>query len=268
MQKINYREKILIDDKINELLLINIDDKLEQTRESDCIKISGEIKVSGEVNTDNGKKLFNHPIEVDILLSSDQIVDEKITVSIEDFNYSIEDNAILIDLIMKIDGLKEIEPYFPAQEDQTIMEIENHEEVERIYEVEDNQSPCQENINDTIINEEQPEIEEETEQCLDNRNDEKIEQTLDTLEEVQIIDKDDEDIKENLETNKEKFSLLNQVFKNRQIKKETCYLFHVVKEEKTYQDIANLYNINIDEIKKINNDEEIYKGKLVLIPKM
>ena len=126
-----------MDDKINELLLINIDDKLDQTKESDCVKISGEIKVSGEVNTDNGKKLFNHPIEVDILLSNDQIVDERITVSIEDFNYSIEDNSILIDLIMKIDGLKEMEPYFPTQENQTIVEVENHQEVERIYEIEE-----------------------------------------------------------------------------------------------------------------------------------
>jgi LysM repeat protein len=219
MQKINYKEKISLEENINELLLINIDDKLNQTSDGDCLKISGEIKISGEVNTNSGKKDFNHPVSVDILLSKEQIVDTNINVIIDDFNYEIFENHIVIDLVMKIEGLKEIEAYFPPQEAQEDFQIEESIEQEEAL------------FNEPII---------------------------DIQEEILIND---------LPTIKNKNSLLHQIFRNKSFKREVSHLFHVVKKDSTYQDIANEYNVDLDLLRKVNKDEEIYIGKLIFIPK-
>ena len=231
MQKINYKEKILLEDEINELIMINIDDKLSQTKESDCIKIAGEIKVSGEVKTNSGNKNFIHPIGVDIMLSKEQLANDEVNVHIDDFNYQIDNKAINIDLIMKIDGLKEIEAYFPAQENQENIEVNSEENREEII---------QENQNEIV-------------------------EANDPIESIEVEEITQEISKE--EVRNEKYSLLSQIFKNRSLKKESAYLLHVVKEESTYEQIASLYNIEVNKIKSANNDEEIYKGKLIFIPK-
>lgn len=226
MQKINYTEKITIESPIKELLLINIDDKLTQSIESDCIKISGTINISGEVSTQTTNVAFNHPIEVDILLSKEQLIDEQVTITVDDFNYQIKENLLTIDLIIKIDGLKEIEPYFLAEDNQEIIEVDDNElNEERISE---------NTTSETIINNSEDEY---------NLND---------------IENDNGPIHH---------SLLNQIFRNKKKKTESTYLFHVVKEETSYQEIASLYDVNEDTLKSINNNCQIYIGKLILIPR-
>ena len=129
---------------------------------------------------------------------------------------------------MKLEGLKEIEAYFPAQENQEDIQIENIEE----------------NI---FINEED-----------DN---------LDRIEEETIIENEDNETileKTNKETNTT--SLLNSIFKNHSLKKETCFLIHVIKDETSYKQIADLYKIDENKIKSINKNEQLYKGKLIFIP--
>lgn len=229
MQKINYKENILLDSQIEELLMINIDERLNQGTDNDCIKINGEIKISGEVKTKDGNKSFNHPISVDILLSKDQLDNDKISINIDDFNYKINNQTIEIDLFMKIYGLKEIQAYFPAQEDKENIEIEENTTIDII----------EEETRESII-EESP-TNEESEKITYEENNEKM--------------------------NKQNYSLLSQVFKNKNIKKESTYLLHVVKNETSYQEIASLYNIEINKLRSANNDEEIYKDKLIFIPK-
>ena len=60
-------------------------------------------------------------------------------------------------------------------------------------------------------------------------------------------------------------SLLTKIFK-RGIKTEKAYLLHVVKEETTYEEIASLYNIETDTLKKSNVGKEIKQGNLIFIP--
>ena len=230
MQKINYKEKILLEHSINELLLINIDDKLHQTKECDYLKVNGEIKISGEVNTNEGRKNFNHPIIVDILLSNEQLTDEQVKVSIDDFNYSIEDKTININLIMKIDGLKEMDAYFPAQEDQIDFQVEDNENI------------------------------------IDIENEERIDVIESTIDETDSIINEEVIYEDNI-IKEEHYSLLNQVFRNKSVKKEMSYFFHVVKNESTYEDIANQYNLDLELLKSSNNNDDIYIGKLIYIPK-
>ena len=77
-----------------------------------------------------------------------------------------------------------------------------------------------------------------------------------------------ENIKKGAKESKEKtkYSLISQIFKNRTIKKETSYKLHVVKTQSNYEEIASLYNIDVECLKNANNDEEIYIGKLIFIP--
>lgn len=259
MQKINYKEKILLEQKINELLIINIDDKLTQAKERDCIKVTGEIKVSGEVATENGNQNFYHPIEVDIMLSEDQLISKEVIISIDDFNYKIDDNLIEIELMMKVEGLKEIEPYFPAQEDKEIIQIEREEDniESTIFE-----NPIEE-VNEQTIQEENTYIEDSIETELVT-NDIEIQKEINQRN----FNKPDNEKKQNSNNKKKKHSLLDQVFKNRNIEKETCYIYHVVKKETSYNEVAQFYNIDEEQLKKANNNEEIFEGKLLLIPKI
>ena len=219
MQKINYKESIFLEDDILELLMINIDERLEQSNESDCIKMCGEIRVSGEVKTSNGNQSFAHPINVDILLSKEQLELDEVSLNVDDFNYQINKQTINIDLFMKINGLKEIEAYFPSQEDKEDVQIEE-------LPIERDEYPIQEEI-----------IE--------------VHQEDDTIE----------------LTETKHYSLLSQIFKRKTLKTEPTYLLHVVKNETSYEEIASIYGIDINKIKSANKDEQIYKDKLVFIPK-
>ena len=236
MQKINYNEKIVLKENIKELRLINIDEKLSKTDDKDSIKFIGEIAISGQANCENGLLDFNHPVGVDISLDKSQIETTDINVSLDDFNYAIIDNYIDIQLIMKIDGLKEIEAYFPSQENKEDIEIDK----------------------ERLITEETPTINIENENIeTDIPNIENDPQIEELIIETNEISNEDNSSK----------SLLKQIFRNKDIKKEPSYLFHSIKKETTYQEIASIYGVDIAKLKKINNDEEIYIGKLILIPK-
>ena len=240
MQKISYKETITLPEKIEELLLINIDEKLSQIKKSDDIHVSGHINISGEVSCNNNKQTFLHPLEVDILLSKEQLINDVATIMVDDFNYNLVDNKIEIDLIIRIDGLKEIEAYFPAQENKEDIQIEEYIE-------------SQDNAFDKEMEIFYEEPKEERTDIKDDYKDINIANTQQ--------DSDPEEVSNN------KPSLLNQIFKHKSFKKDSSFLFHVVKQETNYKEIASLYSCNEDLLKSINNNEEIYIGKLILIPK-
>ena len=177
---------------------------------------------------------------------------------------------------MKIDGLKEIEAYFPPQEDKTpfkeeleILEENNDREIEEeISKQEINELQDKSIENPTLVYDEITEIETPQDEFIINA-------ITNNETDSYIIEEDFLSKTSNKQRNKNtnekennsKFSLLGQIFKNKAIKKETSYLLHVVKDETSYDEIAKLYNIDENSIKKVNNDEGIYKGKLLFIPK-
>jgi hypothetical protein len=140
---------------------------------------------------------------------------------VEDFNYEILNKELFINIILKIDGLKEIEPYFLTQNSQEIIEINQDE----IYDE---------------LSEEEPLL-------------------LNQQEDTNIIN--------NQPSYSFNHSLLTQIFKRKKSIKESTYLFHVIKDEISYEDIAKLYNVDVNILKSINNDAKLYPGKLILIPR-
>jgi len=231
MNKINYKESIDLNKKIDELLLINIDDNLTTNSDDDFVNIMGEIKISGEVKIEDKQEAFTHSINVNISLSKEQLSREDINITIDDFTYTINDNLIDIDLYLKINGLKEMDACFPPQEDREVMEVE---ELDQLLDT-----------TDTIDEESVDSTEIETQE---------IEETQEEIEDIP------QEIRE------ENFSLLKQVFKTRSLKKERIYLIHVVKNETSYKQISELYGIDENLIKLINNNKEVESGKLIFIP--
>ena len=64
----------------------------------------------------------------------------------------------------------------------------------------------------------------------------------------------------------EKKSLLKTVFSSKRINEEVSWKLHCVKTEKSYEEIASKYKVNVAKLKKINNNEAIEIGKLIFIP--
>ena len=95
-------------------------------------------------------------------------------------------------------------------------------------------------------------------------NNEIISQEIESHEEI-IENKEPDSYKKEPEILNEKQSLLSSIFK-RNIKKDSIYLIHVVKEETCYEDIANLYNVDLDLLKRSNPNKKIEKGTLIFIP--
>ena len=210
MNKITYKESIKLLSKIKEIEMINIDDNINMVDEDSFINFKGDIIISGIAILNDKNETFSYPINLDISLSKEQI-DSDPNISIGDFSYTINENAIEITLDLKIDGLKEFETEFHTEENNEIIpqEIGSHEEI--------------------------------------------------------IENKEPDSYKKEPEILNEKQSLLSSIFK-RKIKKDSIYLIHVVKEETSYEDIANLYNVDLDLLKRRNPNKEIEKGTLIFIP--
>ena len=245
MQKITYKETIILEEEIKDLIMINIDDKLNQCKESDCIKVFGEIKISGEANCLEGSKNFNHPLIVELLVSNDQLISNELVLSIDDFSYNIEKNKINIDLIMKVDGLKEIEAYFPAQENNEVIQVENRNEETNLETLESLKEAIDAETNEESI-------------ILEN-----VETELKESFYNDIDDSKENDEQEIVEST----SFYNRIFKRKTIKKEPSFLYHVVKKESSYEEIAALYGVKEELLKLVNNYDELHKNKLILIPK-
>jgi hypothetical protein len=247
MQYINLNKTIDINDEILDLLLISIDDQIESIEEKDGINLIGDIIIGGKVKTKAEEKEFNDKIGFDSFLTFEEIANrESLNVSINDFTYTIEGSKLLLNISLKIEGLKEIETTFLAEENTKDIqeEIEYFEE----FDEKDNNIEYSDDIEiqeDRESSGEDQELGREENECENIIEEEKIEETI------------------NIECKK---SLLKSVFSNRKINEEISWKLHCVKGEKTYEEIAEKYNVNLKDLISMNNKEPIEDGKLVFLP--
>lgn len=227
MQYINLNKTLSFESQIEDLLLISIDDQIDTVYDKDGVKIAGDILISGKTRTIEDEKEFCDKVELDIFLTDDEIDNRnELKVNVNDFTYNIEDNKLVLNISLKIEGLKEIETTFLTEENNETFEQEEINEIE------------EENVYidiDINVNE-------------DREKEENLEESVDLKEEP------------------EKRSLLKTVFSSKRINEEVSWKLHCVKEEKSYEEIANKYNISIDKLKNINKNESIEEGKLIFIP--
>lgn len=291
MQYINLNKILELENKIQDLLLISIDDQIDTINDKEGIRMNGVITISGEVKTLEGDKKFDEQIDLDVFLTDDEILDRNgLSISINDFNYDIDDNKLILDISLKVEGLKEIEATFPSQEDnedfsnEEIESIEASDDEKRVYIDENIDLEKKESEECKKIVEEEKELEEQEEiknarECLgeeiEERDDEKEEnkeiveeeRKLEEQEEIKGDWEYEEEERENIHENKEmKKSLLKSVFSSKRIKEEVSWKLHCVKNETSYEEIASKYNINLSKLVAINNNEPIGEGKLIFLP--
>lgn len=234
MQYINLNKTIDLNTYIEDLLLINIDDKLDIIDNKDGIKINGKILIGGSVKTKEENKEFYEDMDLDIFLTYEEILDRNIlNVSINDFEYKIENNKLELNISLKIEGLKEIETTFLTEKNNELIfeeEVENDEK--EVY------------ISKEVIANDERKVKEEYQE---------------KIEDIKII-------KENESETRIRKSLIKSVFSNKRIKEEVFWKLHCVKGEKSYEEIASKYNVDLNELKSINKNEILKDGKLIFLP--
>lgn len=240
MQYITLNRDISFENGIVDLLLINIDDHSEIIEDKEGIKIKGKISIGGRVKTIEGEREFSEAVDLDIFLTHEEIEERSLlNVSVKDFDYTIDNNSLILNIKVKIEGLKEIETNFLAEEDNEYI---------------------QEDVEEELIDDETFE-----EEILENEKEVYINVDIDVNERQKdvnpmIICEEEQEVKV------EKKSLLKSVFSNRKINGEVCWSLHCVKNEKTYEEIAKKYSVDLKKLIEINNNDSLEEGKLIFLP--
>ena len=216
MQNINLTKSIKFDDKVDELLVISIDDEIEKINDKDGYRLEGNVIVAGNVKILENEVQFNEKIAIDVFLGLNEInnIDE-LKIIVKDFTYDIKECDLCINISLDILGLRDINESFLPEED-----------------------------------------------------DEDIEEIIDYTERLELPDIKEEKIIENIHVyeNKKSNNLLDSVFSKRKFLSEVSWRLHCVRGETTYEEIANIYKVDVEKMKKLNNNEDIMDGKLVFLP--
>ena len=257
MQYINLNKVVEMESDILDLLLISIDDQIECIDDEDGVKVTGNIAISGKVKIEEEEKNFSDCIELNIFLTIDEIMERNsLNISVNDFSYNIENNKLYLNISLKLEGLKEIETSFLAQEDIEDISKEEVDNEETVVEIEEEKKV----YIDIDVNFNERENEEVKEDKLDREMD-TIEEEIETNENVK---EENEETEFALSSNKK--SLLKYVFSSKKIKEEISWKLHCVKNESTYKEIADKYNVEENKLISLNGNEKIEEGKLIFIP--
>ena len=226
MQQINLTKTINFEGDIKDLLLISIDDQIDKICDKEGVKVIGKILVGGKVMLEEEQE-FEDTVNIDMFLVNEEILDMGcLNVTVSDFNYKIEQNKLILDISLKLEGLKEIETSFLSLEDTE--DVQEKIEEDRTYV----------DLNEEIIAEE-------------------------TTDEETI---DEETTDEEIQDDEPKKSLLKSVFSSKKIKEEVSWVLHCVKSDDTYEKISEKYKVNLNKLKSINNNEVLNEGKLIFLP--
>ena len=154
MQQINLTKTINFEGDIKDLLLISIDDQIDKICDKEGVKVIGKILVGGKVMLEEEQE-FEDTVNIDMFLVNEEILDMGcLNVTVSDFNYKIEQNKLILDISLKLEGLKEIETSFLSLEDTEDVQ-EKIEEEDRTY-VDLNEEIIAEETIDEEIQEDEP----------------------------------------------------------------------------------------------------------------
>lgn len=153
MQQINLTKTINFEGDIKDLLLISIDDQIDKICDKEGVKVIGKILVGGKVMLEEEQE-FEDTVNIDMFLVNEEILDIGcLNVTVSDFNYKIEQNKLILDISLKLEGLKEIETSFLSFEDSEDVQ-EKIEEEDRTYVDLNEEIIAEETIEEETIDEE------------------------------------------------------------------------------------------------------------------
>lgn len=233
MNRIVLKKEIKAKYPVEGISLVNLEDEIEYKSSSEGMYATGSIKISGEYYKGVRNSKFLDEIDVDIFAPFDDLSSRnELHINIIDFDYKINEDMLLFEVILDVDGLKEINKSFPS---------EVYEEKEEVLPLDN-----MENKDEEVMFMEEKEIKEEIN--MDRAGNDNTDLVYEEVEEVK------EDKKEQI---------------TKPLKKDETkvyWSFHVVLNNDTYESIAMDLNINVDLLKKINKNKELIEGMLVLIP--
>lgn len=236
-------KRIILENVINEINLINIDDKITYLKRNDGILAKGYLDLTCQYSSIGVLKIFHDKVEINKLILYENIDSNEINISMEDFDYFIKDNVIIFSFKMNIEGYKEVEKTFQSDIEEK-MEIVSNLDVNY-----DDIKSLINNDEDIILIENNIDNNELDNKCLDINN------------EGESIDFN---INGNLSENNKKESFFNSIFKKE--KKVKLYKYRVILENDSYEEIAKEYNINLYKLKEINNNINLKLGNIIKIP--
>ena len=274
-------KKIILENIINEINLINIEDDIQYLNRNDGILIKGNIDIECEYLSLGVIKYFKDKVDVSILVPFENIISTDVLLKIEDFDYILKDNTISLSFKINIEGYKEIEKTFQDETkemeivsnvDVTLEEVKEYLDSEDIIVLEDEPKLSTKEVLVSNLNEDNNAIEENIEDII-IKNDE---------ENNSNEKKDDEDAGKRLDFNingeinpikyidtnqkveETKKSFLDSLFKKE--KKVRMMKYRVVLENDTYEEIAKEYNVNLYKLKELNHNISLELGKIIKLP--
>ena len=250
-----YLEKnILLDNIISEINLINIDEDIQYLHRNDGILIKGNINVEGEYLSLGVNKNFYDYLNVSILVPYENIITDELQFKLLDFDYIYNNNNLNFSFKINIEGYKEIEKSFQDETEEVEIVSNIDVSIDDVKNILNNK-----NIVDKIDEEEPITIEDNNEEDIPFDEGERLEFNISGIEDS-IINNEDEVVNEPIK----KGSFLNNLFKKE--KKKKLYKYRVLLEDEDYESIAKEYNINLFELKEINNNSILELGKIIKIP--
>lgn len=244
MQNFMMEKMIKVDRVIEELSLVNLDEKIDYKTFNDGIQSVGQIMINGDYW--NNKELFHFSdvLEIDVFTAMEQICDKnQLKIKILDFDYKIIDDTLLMHIKLSIDGYKEVGKTFLSTD---------------VYVPEETKKEIVETIN---VTESKKEVKDENFEIL-------VDQTSrNTIVVDEVIEPVKKEKKVEMKGKEEgKTSFINDLFKSLN-ENVICFTYRVILKNDSYETIAKEENVNVDELKKLNKDCELFLGNLIKLPK-
>ncbi|HBD06557.1 MAG TPA: hypothetical protein DCY93_04025 [Firmicutes bacterium] len=270
MRPITLSRLIVFPEKVQSIKDVYIEDDIKYDMNQNDLNCKGKVKINFKVNFELESKNCTEVIDLDVVLSLAKIdCAQDLKLQFKDYIVTFDERLVKFTLRYELLGNGEKVISFKEVADEKIEEdlmkaLNRNDEEE--YKVD------QEMINE-LLNSENVEV---------IGADELVPLTTDNVEPIEEVKEEESSIElepvivskveeRNIDENKEQTKDISSEKKNEKLFKETykiAYFFYKVdREEVTYEDIANKFNVDLDLLKSNNKDEKLFKGKLVKIPK-
>ena len=305
MQKIYLEKVIRLQHPLQELLAMSVDESINYKIENEGIRAVGNLIIKGEYQNNN-KHTFEEVLELDILATFDKIIDQRdFCIKVEDFDYVINKDKISVTIEASVQGVVTGEDRY-VQDHQQVEEIESLMKKDPLLQVDAQPitdlrvDPIQTTAKET----KQVQEDKATKQVQEDKTIKQVKVDVDTSskqhkgegehqmedKKVEVVASSDdtpvnvspkEDKKVALEENEHiqavakdiDDQLEEAVYENkaRPIFQDTndsvgTYYLYIVQEEDTYQSIAERYAGDELTIKEYNQNRELEKGCVLIIP--
>lgn len=265
---------IHVDSPVLSVDSILIDDHFTYVTLYEGIRVQGEIALSGEYQDESESHPFSSTLEVDMMCPNEQICDmQGLKMRVQDFTYTLGEQCIIFHVKCVLEGseitkenyalkMESENPYLPIEEEGKELVVEarqflNEDEIKEMENILSNENP---EVISTIEPQAAPTLPEPP--TIHSGNIEQIKDETPSLEMLQS---------ENM-TKDENVTWEDEAVARHQekaiFKQETFVVvsrFYRVQKGDTYERIAEKYQVNVDQLKKMNQQKELKEGMLLKI---